>query len=96
MYSVAGEGHDSVQDARRVGSAGSGEGSGYAVAGRVNGELQALGWDPVTDPVARYADLAGETLAFKDLARAKVNELSSWEHQGAFDAQDIHAAVKVY
>src|SRR4051794_19109429 len=63
---------------------------------RINGELEALGWDPVIDPIPRYADLAGETLAFKDLARERVNELESWEHEGAFDALDIHAAVKVY
>jgi hypothetical protein len=63
---------------------------------RINGELQALGWEPVTDPVARYADLAGETLAFKDLARERINELGLWEHEGAFDAQDIHAALKIY
>lgn len=45
---------------------------------KVNGELQSLGWEPVTDPVARYADLAGEILAFKDLARAHVNALEDW------------------
>lgn len=45
---------------------------------RVNGELQALGWEPVTDPVARYADLAGEILAFKDLAREQMNALQDW------------------
>jgi len=66
---------------------------------RINGELQALGWEPVTDPIPRYADLAGETLAFKDLARERINELESWEHEGGneqFDVLDIHAAVKVY
>jgi hypothetical protein len=63
---------------------------------RINSELQALGWMPVTDPIPRYADLAGETLAFKDLARERVSELESWEHEGAFDALGIHAAVKVY
>src|SRR5215217_105947 len=63
---------------------------------RINDELQALGWEPVTDPVARYADLAGETLAFKDLARVRINELESWENGGAFNTLDIHAAVKVY
>lgn len=45
---------------------------------KVNGELQALGWEPVTDPVARYADLAGEILAFKDLAREQMNALQDW------------------
>ncbi len=63
---------------------------------RINGELQALGWEPVIDPIPRYAELAGETLAFKDLARERINELGSWEHANEFDAQDIHAAVKVY
>jgi hypothetical protein len=63
---------------------------------RINGELQSRGWEPVTDPVARYADLAGGTLAFKDLARERINELGSWEHASAFDARDIHTAVKVY
>ena len=28
---------------------------------RINGELQALGWEPVIDPIPRYAELAGET-----------------------------------
>ena len=63
---------------------------------RINGELQALGWEPVTDPIPRYAELAGETLAFKDLARERINELGSWEQANDFDSLDIHAAVKVY
>jgi hypothetical protein len=63
---------------------------------RINGELQALGWEPVTDPIPRYAELAGETLAFKDLARERINELGSWEQANEFDNLDIHAAVKVY
>jgi hypothetical protein len=63
---------------------------------RINGELQALGWEPVTDPVARYADLAGETLAFKDLARERLNEVGSWEQTNEFHTLDIHAAVKIY
>jgi hypothetical protein len=63
---------------------------------RINGELQALGWEPVIDPIPRYAELAGETLAFKDLARERLNELGSWEQANDFDSLDIHAAVKVY
>jgi hypothetical protein len=63
---------------------------------RINGELQARGWEPVIDPIPRYADLAGETLAFKDLARERINELGSWEQANEFDGLDIHAAVKVY
>jgi hypothetical protein len=63
---------------------------------RINGELQTLGWEPVIDPIPRYAELAGETLTFKDLARERLNELGSWEHANDFDSLDIHAAVKVY
>src|SRR5215217_6021247 len=63
---------------------------------RINGELQALGWEPVIDPIPRYAELAGETLAFKDLARERINELGSWQQANEFDSLDIHAAVKVY
>jgi hypothetical protein len=63
---------------------------------RINGELQASGWKPVTDPIPRYTELAGETLAFKDLARERINELGSWEQANELDSLDIHAAVKVY
>jgi hypothetical protein len=63
---------------------------------RINGELQALDCKPVTDPIPRYAELAGETLAFKDLARERINELGSWEQADDFDSLDIHAAVTVY
>ena len=63
---------------------------------RINGELQTLGWEPVIDPIPRYAELAGETLTFKDLARERINELGSWEQANEFDSLDIHAAVKVY
>jgi hypothetical protein len=63
---------------------------------RINDELQASGWKPVTDPIPRYTELAGETLAFKDLARERINELGSWQQANEFDSLDIHAAVKVY
>jgi hypothetical protein len=45
---------------------------------RINGELQQRGWEPVTDPITHYADLGGEALAFKDLAREQVNVLQDW------------------
>ena len=64
-----------------------------------NGELQARGWEPVVNPAAELADLAGETVAFKDLARERVNELSSWEFHGGgeqFDTLDVHATVRIY
>ena len=52
--------------------------------------------EPVIDPIPRYAELAGETLTFKDLARERINELGSWEQANEFDNLDIHAAVKVH
>jgi hypothetical protein len=45
---------------------------------KINGELQQRGWEPVTDPISHYADLGGEALAFKDLAREQVNVLQDW------------------
>jgi hypothetical protein len=45
---------------------------------KINGELQLRGWEPVADPVTHYAELAGEILAFKDLAREQVNVLDDW------------------
>lgn len=45
---------------------------------RVRGQLEARGWDPITDPVAAFADLAGEVWAFKEVLRDKLTELERW------------------
>lgn len=74
---------------------------------RIAGEVQAAGWEPITDPLAAYSDLAGEVWAFKELARAQVNELQSWELTiGSFSgdegdafyamAEQAKALVQVY
>ena len=63
---------------------------------KINGELQQQGWEPVVDPLAAYADLAGEIMTFKALAREHVNQLSSWSYQDAIAREDAKAVVGVY
>jgi len=65
---------------------------------KLNGELVKLGWEPVIDPISKYAEVGGEVLAFKDLARERVNELAGkWETPAeGFIAEDTRAAVQVY
>lgn len=64
---------------------------------KVRGELKSKGWAPVTDPLTHYADLGGEILAFKDLARERINVLQSWETpEVGMLAEDTRAAVQVY
>ncbi len=46
---------------------------------RIQGQLVKELVEPVTDPVAYYARLAGEMWAFKELAAQQMEELSSWE-----------------
>ena len=63
---------------------------------KIAGELRVLGWEPLVDPVGKYADLAGEIEAFKDLARERVNRLSTWDHVDLKGSEDAKAAVQVY
>jgi len=64
---------------------------------KLNNQLATMGWEPVTDPVAAYADLAGEVLAFRDLARAKLNELEgNWSYLDVRMVEDARALVGVY
>lgn len=63
---------------------------------RIKGELVERGWAPVLNPIPVMADLAGETVAFKDLAREKLNELDRWDHHDAKDAEQERAMVAVY
>lgn len=41
-------------------------------------EIGKQGWEPVADPIAAYADNAGEVLAFKDRLRERVETLDDW------------------
>ncbi|SHJ26277.1 hypothetical protein SAMN02745244_02079 [Tessaracoccus bendigoensis DSM 12906] len=63
---------------------------------RLQGDLQQMGWDPVTNPALLLADLAGEARAFKELARAKLNELSDWESFNQLGTESVKAVVSVY
>jgi hypothetical protein len=63
---------------------------------KVRGELVQRGWDPVSDPLQAYADLAGEVWAFKELCRERLEDLSRWETPEAFGKDETKAAVQVY
>jgi hypothetical protein len=61
----------------------------------VRREIGRQGWEPVTDPVAAYADNAGEVLAFKDRLRERVETLDDWTLRiAAFGASDDEAEGK--
>lgn len=63
---------------------------------KLHGDVQRMGWEPVTNPALLLADLAGEARAFKDLARQKMNELETWENHNQFGAEEVKAVVAVY
>ena len=63
---------------------------------RIRGELEKRGWEPVTDPAAAFADLVGEVWAFKELCRAQVAALNSWEHSDMNGGLDVRPLVAVY
>lgn len=63
---------------------------------KLHGDVQRMGWEPVTNPALLLADLAGEARAFKDMARDKMNELETWENHNQFGAEEVKAVVAVY
>ncbi|WP_454921385.1 HGGxSTG domain-containing protein [Actinomyces naeslundii] len=60
---------------------------------RVQGELAKREIEPITDPVAAYADLVGETWTFKELAREKIAELRAWTTVNVITGTDEAAAI---
>ena len=52
--------------------------------------------EPITDPAAAYADLAGEQWAFKELARQQIQVLESWASWSEGAGEQIKASVQVY
>lgn len=60
---------------------------------RIQGELAKREIEPITDPVAAYADLVGETWAFKELAREKITELRAWTTTNVITGTDEAAAI---
>lgn len=63
---------------------------------KVGKELAQRSIEPVTDPLARYAELAGEVWAWLELCREQVNRLESWDYTDARLVQDAKAIVQVY
>lgn len=61
---------------------------------RIRGELAKVEIEPITDPAAAYADLAGEQWAFKELARQQIEVLESWASWS--EGAEIKASVQVY
>ena len=63
---------------------------------RIRGELAKVEIEPITDPAAAYADLAGEQWAFKELARQQIQVLESWASWSEGAGEQIKASVQVY
>ena len=63
---------------------------------RIRGELAKVEIEPITDPAAAYADLAGEQWAFKELARQQIEVLESWASWSEGAGEQIKASVQVY
>lgn len=63
---------------------------------RLRGEVQAAGWEPVTDPVGFFQDVAGEVRAFLDLCRSELTHLSKLDYRDGRGTEDVKAAVAVY
>lgn len=59
----------------------------------IQGELAKREIEPITDPVAAYADLVGETWAFKELAREKITELRAWTTVNVITGTDEASAI---
>ncbi len=62
----------------------------------LRGEMTKRGWEPVTDPLTAYADLAGEVWAWKELCREKASELAGWEHVDGNAGVDLRPTIAVY
>ncbi|MDU5969218.1 MAG: hypothetical protein E6Z04_09590 [Cutibacterium avidum] len=69
-----------------------------ALEARIGGELRRIGIQPVTDPARELARIVGEQVAFLDLARAKLAEVTdSWTRDNPITgAEEVRAAVTVY
>ena len=63
---------------------------------KIRGELAKADIEPITDPAAAYADLAGEQWAFKELARQQIEVLEAWHSWSEGAGEQIKATVQVY
>ena len=69
-----------------------------ALEARIGGELRRISIQPVADPARELARIVGEQVAFLDLARAKLSEVTdSWARDNPITgAEEVRAAVTVY
>ncbi|MSS45303.1 hypothetical protein FYJ43_04425 [Cutibacterium sp. WCA-380-WT-3A] len=65
---------------------------------KVRGELTRINIQPVTNPAQQLARIVGEQIAFLDLARAKLAEVTdTWTHTNPVTgADEVRATVTVY
>ena len=67
------------------------------IEARIQGELEARGWEALADPVAAYADLAGEIWQWKEIARAHIADLQTWATVNIVTGVDeVSALVQIY
>lgn len=59
-------------------------------------ELERMGWQSVTDPLAAFADHVGEVLAFRDLCREQLNTLTQWDSYNDATGEQLRPLVAVY
>lgn len=63
---------------------------------RVRGEATRRGWSPILDPLAAFADVAGQAWAWMEVCRELVNELEKWEAKNYEGTEEIKARIGVY
>ena len=63
---------------------------------RLNGELVRRGWEPVTDPVAWYQDIAGEVRTFLEVCREAVGDLHEIGYRDRIGTENVRAALLLY
>lgn len=67
------------------------------IEARIQGELAKREIEPITDPVAAYADLAGEIWQWKEIARAHIADLQTWATANIVTGVDeVSALVQIY
>lgn len=67
------------------------------IEARIQGELEARGWEALADPVAAYADLAGEIWQWKEIARTHIADLQAWATVNIVTGVDeVSALVQIY
>lgn len=63
---------------------------------RLNGELRRRGWQPVTNPVLWYQEVAGEVRAFLELCRESMAALDALAYTDGRGVEDVRALLALY